>query len=1251
MVGPNGSGKSNIVNAIKWVLGEQSVKSLRGHEMTDVIFNGSGSRRAQNAAEITLTFDNSKHLLAVDSPEVGITRRVYRSGEGEYLINRNPARLRDIRDLLSGTGMGTQAYSVIEQGKVDVLLQSSPRDRRMIFEEAAGISRFKQQKLEALRRLERVDQNLLRLADIVDEVESRLRSVRVQAGKARRYKEHTDRLQELRTQVGQVDWKRLTQQLTTFENQRQSLGDERSAASAEAENIEVQLLGVDRGTGELTEEIRQTEAQIAAYRERIAAAESTIEHERRRGADLEREIARYRLQLAAMSARAGDLQQQLRDTADAWQNAEQNHRDVTQHLVDAQRRLTEATASLDQLRGENERCRAAHLQHLRLGASLDNEIGVLESQSAASEAAGRRSAGRLAELDQTLDALQRQLDELQRFREEAAQRLDQQAARLAGDKDQLDQYRRRHTARHDELAELLQRHSGAAERASVLEDLVRRHDGLGAGVKETLQRAANPADPVFRNVCGLVADLFHVGVESAPLVEIALGQIAQHVVAIRSGELLSFLQAESNRLSGRAGFVWLDDEGVRDQESGVRDQESGVRDQKSGGRGQESGGRGQEVGWVEDVGWVERSEPHQKTAQQLPPNPQSPIPNPSPPAPRPSSPIPNLEGRPGVLGRADRFVKTERRFAPLAQRLLCRTWFVEKLSHALLLARSLGQGLSYVTLAGELLEPDGTLTVGPRNISTGLISRRSQLRAIQSQIEELKAAIDAARNDVARLDEQIDAQQLLVDRRGAEHQRTADALAENRVAVSAAEERRMQLRRQRNALERECNEAQQLHDAAVGRLAEAREKRKQCAAALADAESNLALLGEKIQRIEADRAAAERETTEIKVELATSEERLQNLRARAKQFEESQQERDRAIAEAREHLAESAERAEASRWSILKAESETAELYLRKESLAGQTVGLIDRRDALGRQRGVLAAEAQKTGARLHKLEEKIHAAELSANEVRHQQGALADRLREDYGIELAELEHQPTDEEQRQREEVQQEIEELRQKINNLGNVNLEALDELEQLESRHKTLSEQSQDLASAKGSLEKIIDKINADSRRLFSETLEAVKGHFQTLFRDLFGGGRADIVLEENVDLLDSGIEIVARPPGKEPRSISLLSGGEKTLTCVALLLAIFRSRPSPFCVLDEVDAALDEANIDRFTQVLKDFLAWTQFIIVTHSKKTMTCADTIYGVTMQESGVTKQVSVRFEDVSDDGRILTDRSDDRPVQKAA
>ncbi len=430
----------------------------------------------------------------------------------------------------------------------------------------------------------------------------------------------------------------------------------------------------------------------------------------------------------------------------------------------------------------------------------------------------------------------------------------------------------------------------------------------------------------------------------------------------------------------------------------------------------------------------------------------------------------------------------------------------------------------------------------------------------------------------------------------------------------------------------------------MSRLAEVGEKRNQLDARLTELEAALTQLSRQIDALEARRLAAGRETTEIKVELAKCEERLRNLLARMRQFEESRSERQRAIEEAGQRLAECIERSEAVRRSILQAEGEIADLYVHKETFSAHTVELVNRREAFRQQRTALAAEVQKVHGQVRTFEEKIHAIELSANEVRHERTTLVDRMREDYCIELAELEHEPSGDEQRQREEVQQEIEELRQKINNVGNVNLEALDELDQLETRHKTLAAQYHDLVTAKNSLEKIIERINTDSRRLFQETLELVKGHFQTLFRDLFGGGHADIVLEENVDILDSGIEIVARPPGKEPRSISLLSGGEKTLTCVALLLAIFRSRPSPFCVLDEVDAALDEANIDRFTQVLQDFLAWTQFIIVTHSKKTMTCADTIYGVTMQESGVSKQVSVRFEDVSEDGQIVSEPAAD-------
>ena len=437
VVGPNGSGKSNIVDAIKWVLGEQSVKSLRGREMADVIFNGSGSRKAVNTAEITLTLDNSKKLLAIDTPEVHITRRVYRSGEGEYLINRNPARLRDIRDLLSGTGMGTQAYSVIEQGKVDGLLQSSPRDRRIIFEEAAGISRFKMRKLESLRRLERVEQNLLRLSDIVDEVENRLRGVRAQAGKARRYREYTNRLQELRTQVAQVDWNRLSGRIAAFDDEIRALGDQRGASAAEAENIEAQLLKIDAEVAEANEEIHRAETAGAANRERIAAAESTLQHQRNLAADLEQEIARLDKQLAALSARAGDLHEQYRETADELSAADENHGRVARQLAEAERELSDAIDALDRLQGENERQRADYLAQMRIAAALENEIGVLESRAAAAEESRLRCNRRLDEIDRQIDLAQRQLEDLRRRRSELAELTEERAAALAESKRRL----------------------------------------------------------------------------------------------------------------------------------------------------------------------------------------------------------------------------------------------------------------------------------------------------------------------------------------------------------------------------------------------------------------------------------------------------------------------------------------------------------------------------------------------------------------------------------------------------------------------------------------------------------------------------------------------------------------------------------------------------------------------------------------------------------------------------------------------
>lgn len=1183
VVGPNGSGKSNVVDAIKWVLGEQSVKSLRGKEMTDVIFNGSGSRKAVNSAEVTLTFDNSESFFKIEAPELQITRRVYRSGESEYLINRQPCRLRDIRDLLSDTGLGAQAYSIIEQGKVDALLQSSPKDRRLIFEEAAGISRFRTKKLEALRRLDRVEQNLLRLSDIVDEVEHRLRSVKMQAGKARRYREYVNRLQELRTQVGLVDWQRLGEQLQQLEAEAKQIAGQRDAATAEAAEMEERYEQIDVRVEESEDRVRAIESKIASIGESIAADRSTIIHERKRCNDIETEIARHRRQLAAMNVRAGDLRQQMHDTSKAAKEAGDKHHEIRQRFDDGEKRLQAVVAHIERVRNENKQMRAGLMERMKDASSFTNQISVCENRIDANDAAILKLRERIGDIDrqvQAADQLRLQCEETQTALRQEEQHERQQVEtakqRLAEQQDEL-------AASQERLSRLQQRRSGLVERADVLEQLQSRHEGLSPGVKDVLLQMRNEPKGPFGLVHGVVADLLRVSVESAPLIEIALGEKAQHLVAPPEARLVKHIESVSVRLPGRVGFVWLDRNGADNTAS------YGV----------------------------------------------------------------DFEGRPGVLGRADRFVETDPAYAQLAKRLLGRTWIVESLSGALALSRN-GQGItSFVTVAGEFMAPDGTLIVGPRHAASGLISRRSELRAIQSQLEQIGDQIDDTRMQVKRLRQHIAATQEQVEHATDGHRQALRALDQHQHKLESAEEKTQQLLAQKDVAQTELAHLDTEKTTAEESLSDNRRKLAEAEESVQELEDQLAEHAKRLAQLETDRQTQARETTDVKIELAKSEERLEYLHSRLRQFQENRQERQKSIEDHRRRLAECEEKHAESERHMLAAGGALALLFLEKERLVAEARELLAQRDGVATERAELRTAMRERQTKAQKLETRLHKNELSAAELQLQRKTMAERLKEDYGIELADLEAQAAEEldeeSQREREEVQHEIDDLRRKVNNLGNVNLDALNELESLEERYTTLAGQYKDLVDAKTSLERIIERINVDSRRLFLDTFERIKEHFERLFRDLFGGGQANLVMDEDADILDGGVEIIARPPGKEPRNISLLSGGEKTLTCVALLLAVFHNRPSPFCVLDEVDAALDEANISRFMNVLLQFLDMTQFVIITHSKKTMAAANTIYGVTMQESGVSKQVSVEFEDVSDNGELASDG--DGPTPQAA
>jgi chromosome segregation protein len=650
----------------------------------------------------------------------------------------------------------------------------------------------------------------------------------------------------------------------------------------------------------------------------------------------------------------------------------------------------------------------------------------------------------------------------------------------------------------------------------------------------------------------------------------------------------------------------------------------------------------------------------------------------------------DLSAEPGVMGRADRFVETPPEYKALARRLLGRTWLVDRVSTALRLVQSVGRGLEFVTSDGELISADGTIVVGPRQAATGVLSRRSELRACHEQARELETQLHAQEAIRSQFDEERASQEQLVANSVAAYTLTAGKLTEchRKTAAAAA-----QLDRLVEQQQQAQSDLEQLRERIVSSRAEIERSAAQCAAIEATAarfETAVKESQTRLATLERTYAEFQQAATDRKIAVARCEQRVETLRQQLDQVQRTRQERDQMLAQMRERLtareAQSLEIAEA----IQHGEQALADLHktneINNDSLAARKTA----DDDLRRARHDLIERVRTDRQELTTLQAQLHKLEVAITRLRHERQTLSQRMHDDYGINLDQaaagepgasatgvesstsksIKPAPTSSPQPlvphtsspDRNAVENEIAQLREQLNNLGPINLEALDELEQLEARFEKLSGQYRDLVDAKATLDRITQRINVDSRQLFLATVETIRGHFQELFRRLFGGGEADIIVDENEDVLECGIEIVARPPGKEACSISLLSGGEKTLTCVALLLAVFRSKPSPFCVLDEVDAALDEANIGRFTAVLKEFLSFTQFIVITHSKKTMTGADTLYGVTMEESGVSKRVSVRFEDVSDDGQILPSaifharqieqvQADDVPQKRAA
>jgi chromosome segregation protein len=1243
IVGPNGSGKSNIVDAVRWILGEQSAKSLRGGEMADVIFNGSTSRRSLGLAEVTMTLDNGRRNLATDAAEVQITRRVYRSGEGEYLINQQSTRLRDIKSLFLGTGAGSDAYCIIEQGRVEVLLQASTQDRRLIFEEAAGISRFKAKKIETLRKLEHVDQNLQRLRDIIEEVEKQLRSVKLQAAKAQRHQEYSNRLRELRVALSLEEYHqishRLQEEMAVLERLRAAVQER----SSQVEAWESETRRLEEALTQLDETTRQQESLLAHARQQIAAEETTLNHERSLSGELETDLAATRARMAELNERVAALAAAASRAGAESQAAEAEGRQQHQQVDALDSQLRAAVRRLADLQNQIQADQAAHLEQMRQAAHLQNDAVSHKAQVENLRRERERLLHKTEQAAEHLDSVNLELQQLGQVLEALQARLEDARHHLAEEHQERERLRQLQDATNQGLGNLRAQRSGLASRIEVLEGLERGQEGLGTGVREVLallrsnigsgesriedrgsrierndsddenketnaveSSCCDPQSSIFdsrsspstidlgRTVLGMVADLLTVQHGYAPLIDLALADRAQRFVVREANLLERFLVGTERPFSGRVSFFPL--------------------------------------------------KPFHPAGFSPEGNHQFPQ-------------------HPGVVAAADQVVACDNpELAALPAQLLGNTLIVRDLATAREIAVR-NSDYRFVTLQGELLETDGTLTIGAHHAATGIISRKSELRELREQVTGLESSIAEQERELAQLKDRAAA----LDSRAARLQEEITVLIEQeadlRTRLGQQRQRQEGLNEEVNLSRREITGIER----EIASLDQAwQESKQQAEGADRQVQALQARLGQaeqEIRQVEQERQQRQQEVTAGKVALAKMEERLTSLQAKQRQIEADLDQRRQEWNQEEQRLITARNRFEESQRTMLQASAALARWYLEKETAERRTADLGSQREQQRQERQRLAERSQTARNEWQAQQEQAHARELVVNDMKHNRDSLADRLREDYQIELSELYQQGlriedrglrTEDSGSQPEKesengaigaprspldvvvVNEEIAELRRKLARLGSVNLDSLQELTELETRAANLQTHHSDLTKAKRSLEEIINAINQDSRQLFTETLVAIRTHFQELFRKLFGGGMADIILEDENDILESGIEIIARPPGKELRSISLLSGGEKTLTAVALLLAIFRSKPSPFCILDEVDAALDEANIDRFTAVLREFLDRSQFIIITHSKKTMAAADVLYGVTMQESGVSKRVAVRFEDWPEDGQ---------------
>jgi chromosome segregation protein len=1240
IVGPNGCGKSNVVDAIRWVLGETSAKALRGGEMADVIFNGtdksgtSKARAALSMAEVTMTLADCEDVLKVDFNEVAITRRVFRDGKSEYRINGSLCRLRDIHELFMDTGIGRTSYSIMEQGKIDLLLSSKPEDRRAVFEEAAGITKFKKEKREALRKLEYTEANLLRVSDVLAEQERRMNSLKRQVAKARRYKELAADVCVLDSHLSHRKYTQYTAELEELENSIRSLEVREAELEVGLPEKEQAVVKARDAAQSLEAELSEIRQQLNEHTNAASAAESRIAFNKERQAELEARVSQNKDDISEAQQK---LDQQLLD----FEEAEQTLTKLSSR-INSQQALLEEHESHATSQRSNRQQKEETLRNLRNDANTAQSLIVASQAKIESVAAQmENSQERATKLTEENERLQEEHEKGVMERDAIAADLETRRGKLSSLEDDvtvadrtfqhtrgdLDAARDQASATHKELA-------SASSRLDVLRQLVDSGEGFEKGTQSVIKGLDEP-EFFAKGVRGVLAGLIEVEKDYTTAVEAALGSHLQAVLVTDAAYAEAIIDRLTEKKLGEAVVI------------------------------------------------PENFVPANNVGQMLT--------------------VPD-----GAETWAVDRVKFDPKVAAVVESLLSKVLIVSDLSTAMSMRQEFAD-VTLVTRRGEVFTPDGLISGGALKEGQGsVLERQNEVRSLEVQVKELKAADKKAHAHLADLEalvtEHREAAELARER--LQKERVEESTLAGQLSLASREVESLESKIA--GVEWERNDIKERDESAVAGQKKLEEDLATARARLEKLEEDQLKLVSEVEeasRRENDAVAQLQEfRTKLAVErqaLEAAERQRSPMEARLEELRQISSKRDEEIAAFTQRM-EAANTENKELAQIIESNTATAseledqldstassrgELHKNIELSEKELAELRHECSKLAEQKGREEIAATKIGLRLENLNESVmerHQLELNsfrpdahallscmqerAKQYERQEKRRAEKPESDSEFTSEELANEEAGESQLPEAEeaeavddiqipgdtgpdwelVEKIVVDLKRKLDSMGPVNVDAIEEFEELEEHHTNLRNQHDDLVNSKTELINVIERINVETKKRFTETFTEVAKNFKAMFKVLFGEKAiANLVLIDEDDPLESGIDIIAKPPGKKLQSISLLSGGERSMTAVALLFSIYQIKPSPFCVLDELDAPLDEANIGRFLRVLDKFIDHSQFIIVTHSKRTMARADVMYGVTMEDFGVSKPVGMRLtsSDETDKGEAKT------AAQKAA